>query len=206
MAIILPHGRPAIDIVKGSYERPDEPWGGLGDPEPRAQLEVAISAVDRVDFIGHPSMSWGGTAFAVGPDLLLTMSLGPLLRVGGKLYEFNDGQSAYVDFGHDPDSVQSLRVEIEEVIYVDHRWKVELVKAPLPDTMTPLALSVLNPDTLDSLGVVVFGYPSSDVRNDALLMQQPFRGTLGTERMLLGRVNGRKTWLGEGDRKALMHD
>jgi hypothetical protein len=146
MAIVLPRGRPAIDIVKGSYERPEEPWAHLGNPAPRTQLEAAISAVGRVDYIGHPSFSWGGTAFVVGPNLLMTSSLGPLLRADAEGYTFNDGQLAWVDFRHERYLAESLRFKIEKVIYVDPRWKVEMVSATLPDTITPLALSHLTPD------------------------------------------------------------
>ena len=150
MSIVLPHGRPAIDVVRGSYDPPEAPWSHLGDPEPRARLQAAIASVGRVDYVGHPTMSWGGTAFVVGPGLLMTQSLGLILQRDGEGYAFNAGQSAVVDFGHERWPSESLRVGIEEVIYVDPHWKVELVKATLPDTIIPLSLSVLNPDELEN--------------------------------------------------------
>src|SRR5688500_2535727 len=106
MAIVLPQGRPAIDVVEGSYERPEEPWAHLDDPEPRAHIEAAIAAVGRLEPGEQSDVPFLGTAFAVGPDLIVSFSAGLAHR------------AAVVDFGHEVVPVESVRVEIEEVLYV----------------------------------------------------------------------------------------
>ena len=84
MSIVIPYGRPVIDIVGGTYDAPDDPlWLHLGNPEIVRRLAPVIAAVGRVDYVGHPSLSWGGTAFVVGPGLLMTNCLGPVLESGG---------------------------------------------------------------------------------------------------------------------------
>ena len=81
-----------------------------------------------------------------------------------------------VDFGHEREPSQSLRVNIEEVVYVDPRWKIELVRATIPQTIAPLMLAVRNPDDVEDLEAVLIGYPGWDIRNEATLMQRLFRG------------------------------
>ena len=60
MAIILAHGRPAIEIVQDGFTRPEDPWAHLGDPDPRAVLQAAISAV--------VATSWWGTRASTGSE------------------------------------------------------------------------------------------------------------------------------------------
>ena len=133
----------------------------------------------------------------------MTQSLGLILQRDGEGYAFNAGQSAVVDFGHERWPSESLRVGIEEVIYVDPHWKVELVKATLPDTIIPLSLSVLNPDELENREVVLIGYPAWDARNETSLMLRILRGATEIKRMLPGRVHGRTAYSGK---EALAHD
>ena len=206
MAIVLPHGRPAIDIEKGSYARPENEWAYLGDPDPRARLEAAIAAVGRVDYVGHPHLQWDGTAFVVGKDLLMTPFL-ETMQLNGDRYAFKPGQSGVVDFGHERRAAKSLRVRLEEVVEVDSRWSVLLMRAALPDTITPLSLSTLDPEALGERDVVLLGYPAWDQRNDPALMQQVFRGVVDVKRMLPGRLRGRRPYpFKGGQRDALAHD
>ena len=192
MAIVLPQGRPAIDVVQGSYAAPEEPWAHLNDPEPRAHIEAAIAAVGRLEPGEGSDVPFLGTAFAVGPDLILSFSAGLAQR------------AAVVDFGHELVPVESLRVEIEEILYVEPRWKIEVLKASLPDAIVPLRLSVTDPDELADREVALIGYPSSDTRNDPALVQRIFGGVLDVKRLLPGRIRGLDEFP-EG-RPVLVHD
>jgi Trypsin-like peptidase domain len=207
MAIVLPHGRPAIDIVKGSYATPTDEWAHLGDPEPRARLEAAIASVGRVDYIGHPFITFDGSAFVVGKNLLLIPYIDTLQR-NGNPYTFKPGQSAAVDFGHEREPTDSLRVQIEEVIGFDTQFSVGLARATLPDTMTPLILSALDPDALGEREVALVGYPAFDQRNDTALMHRIFREVFEVKRLLPGRLRGSRpyTLSGKGEVTVLGHD
>jgi Trypsin-like peptidase domain len=201
MAIVLPQGRPAIDIADGSYERPDEPWAHLGDTEPRARLEASIGAVGRLEGAEGSRLPFLGTAFAVGPDLVLSLTFGMLTReedaVSGR-------ELPVLDFGHELLPRKSLRVDIEDVLYVNARWGVEVLRAQLPKTVQPLRLSVLDPETLTDREVVLLGYPSSDPRSDPALVQRIFRGVLDVKRLLPGRI--RAPDLVDDERRVLVHD
>ena len=197
MAIVLPQGRPAIDIVDGGYDRPDAPWAHLGDPGPRARLEAAIGAVGRLEQAQPSSTPFMGTAFAVASDRVLTFR--------ADLSHSDEPSPMVVDFGQELGSTEPVRVEIEDVLYVDERWGAAVMRATLPDAITPLRLSLLDWDELADREVVLFGYPASDtVRNDPALVQRIFRGVVDVKRMLPGRTRGREL---EGeDRAALVHD
>jgi Trypsin-like peptidase domain len=177
MAIVLPQGRPALDVTDGTYERPEEPWARLGDPGPRQRLEPAIAAVGRLSFSSGPDVGLWGTVFAVGPDLLMSCTAGP----GG-------GSSAVVDFGHGAAPGESMRVEVEELVYLDPRWHVVLYRAELPAAIEPLRLAAQQPAGLAGRDVVLLGYPSSGASNDPGLMRQIFRGALDVKRLLPGRI------------------
>jgi hypothetical protein len=190
LAIVLPSGRPAIDILDGRYERPEDPWAHLGDPEPRTRLEAAIAAVGRLESGEGSSVPFLGTAFAVGGDLLLGFT-------GGSA-------PAVIDFRRELGSAESVLAEIDEVVYVDARWGLSLLRGRLPDTVEPLRLSVLDPEELTGREVVLLGYPSSDPRNDPALVQRIFRGVLDVKRLLPGRIGGEDVW--NDGRPVLVHD
>jgi hypothetical protein len=190
LAIVLPSGRPAIDIVDGRYERPEEPWAHLGDPEPRARLEKAIAAVGRLESGEGSSVPFLGTAFAVGPDLLLCYT-GP-------------AAPAAIDFRRELGSAESVLAEIDKVVYADAQRGLSLLRARLPATVEPLRLSTLAAEELADREVVLLGYPSSDERNDPALVQRIFRGVLDVKRLLPGRIGGEGVW--NDGRPVLVHD
>ena len=108
-----------------------------------------------------------------------------------------------VDFGHEREPSQSLRVNIEEVVYVDPRWKIELVRATIPQTIAPLMLAVRNPDDVEDLEAVLIGYPGWDIRNEATLMQRLFRGATDIKRLLPGYLHQSTMFQ---DKPVLAHD
>ena len=164
-------------------------WAHLGNPDIRRRLEVAIRAVGRLDVVGDPTMNWLGTAFVVGPNILITGSLSLLKREGEKL-TFPSGVSLSVDFGHEllPDS--SLRIQVEEVVYVDPKRSIQFVRAKIPDSITPLTLSTLTPDGLSGRELALIGYPAKDARNDEAVMERIFRGVYDVKRLMPGKAIG----------------
>jgi Trypsin-like peptidase domain len=181
MAIVLPQGRPAIDVIDGTFERPEEPWAHLGDPAVRARLERAIAAVGRVRFSPDPDSAIWGTAFVVGPNLVLSSAGQPGADISG-----------VVDFRHELRPGDSVSVELREAVYVDSRQQLVLFRAELPANIEPLCLAAQPPATLAAREVVLLGYPAADARNDAAVLRQIFRGALGVKRVLPGRVRGQE--------------
>jgi V8-like Glu-specific endopeptidase len=202
MAIVLPLERPALTIENGSYARPPPPWEHLAEADSRARVEPAIAAVARVDAPEGSTLPYVGTAFVVGPDLLLTA----LLRNSGfESDTFDAGMAPIVDFGHEALGGESLRAEVEEVVCSVPEWNVELIRVNLSEAIEPLKLSVAPPEELVGRDVALIGYPSRDIRNDQLLMQRIFGGVFDAKRISPGRV--RENLGGElGPAGALIHD
>lgn len=200
MAIILPHGRPAIDVLAGSYSAPGEPWGHLDSPVVRGRLEPAIGAVGRIQLADDDRRGFFGTAFVVGPNLLLSMSFGDPRSTAA-------GARMVVDFGHELLPAASVRVDVTEVVRVDPQYHFELIRADLPATISPLRLSARPPAELVDRDVVLIGYPTVDSRNDAALLNRIFRGAMDVKRLLPGRSHGADTFSrGGGELEVLAHD
>jgi S1-C subfamily serine protease len=206
MSIILPLDRPAIDIVSGSYGQIGEPWSLLNEPANKTRLEAAIAAVGRVDFVGHPHIKWGGTAFVVGPDLIMTSLLSSLLlEQHDGSYSFIAGRSAFVDFGHERNATgDSPRILLEEVVYVDPLNQIELFRATLPKHFPSLKLSSSTYAQLQKTPVAVIGYPAWDGRVEPTLMQNLFGAVMDVKRLLPGWTLGRREY--SGSRDVLAHD
>ena len=71
-AIIIPDRRPAVDVINGTYQVQHTDWLDLNEDGPRGRIEAAFPSIGRVELPGHPTAPYGGTAFVIGPDLLMT--------------------------------------------------------------------------------------------------------------------------------------
>lgn len=185
MAVVLLHGRPAIDIIQGSFSRPEEPWAHLGDAGPRAALQKVIPGVGRY-------------AFVAGPGLLLTMFFDDMVRL-------RDGEGHFVDFGHEVIPTEPVRVPIDEVLYQDQQWKVDFLRANLPAEIEPLQLSVRPPEELIGREVALIGYPGLDPRNDPEVVKRLLRDLYDVKRLLPGRIVAYEPQLGH-EEPLLVHD
>lgn len=207
MAIINTAGRPAINIIQDAYTTPPGIWEArLGDVSIRNRLQAAISAVGRLDYVGEPNhIPFGGTAFVVGPDLLMSQSIRPVTQREGDTYYFRPGMSAMVDFKRELIPTESAYVKIEEVLYVDPRCGIELLRAKLPTNIAPLRLSVRHPQDLANRDVALIGYPARDSRSDPGLLEKIFAATYDVKRLLPGQLKGYEQYKGRNF-LALIHD
>ncbi len=172
MAIVLFDGRPAIQLVDGTFQTPRAPWAELGTPEVRARLEKAGASVGRLE-TDDSRFPFLGTAFAVGPNLAVTTAVPE--GSGALFLAFDEGE----------------RVPVAGRIPVTFGGaECLLLELTLPDGIEPLTISALTPDELTDRGVVVIGYPASDPRNDPAVVQRIFGGILGSKRLMPGRVTG----------------
>jgi len=211
MAIILKENRPAVDILGGTFERPAAPWSHLSEAPTRGRLEMAIAAVGRVDIIGSPSMSWLGTAFVVGPELLLASGLNLFLHKEGDRYIFNQGVSLVIDFGREKNQTQSYKAPVEEIVHFVQNWDIGLLRAKIPESVQPLILSTFGAEAYKGREAILIGYPAFDPRSDSVLIDTLFRREFDIKRLMPGRVlrvvDYRSGLASDGSkRRALEHD
>lgn len=193
MAIVLLQSRPAIDIVQDSFTRPEAPWEFLGDTEYRARLERAIRGVARMD-IQKSDIPFVGTAFCVGPDLVMTGRFGD---------EYLARTDLTFDFQAEIVPAHGPRFPAECVVLAHPYWDVSFVRVKLPSTVPQLALAIAPPPS--GRGIAVIGYPAQDRRNQPEQMNRILRNAFGVKRLLPGRAIGIENY-GFEERPALTHD
>jgi endonuclease I len=212
-AIVLPRGRPVIDVVDGGYPAPGAPWRHLDEAAHRAAIEPAIRSIGRIEIPEHPALPYAGTGFVVGDGLIMTnRHVAELFVLGLGLRElrFRPGlESVGVDFVREirhPEPSTFFRVE--RVLMVHPYWDMALLRvAGLAEPQRPLELEPLHPDDLQAREVVVIGYPARDPRNDLALQDRIFRRTYRVKRLQPGKARGaRRTRSFGHDVDALAHD
>jgi pimeloyl-ACP methyl ester carboxylesterase len=164
-AIVLPNQRPVIDVVADSFTPPMGPWEASLQ-EHRARLEAAIRVTGRVELVNHPSLPYGGTAFLIGPDLLLTsrhVAESFLAGVGTRDLNFYPGRSAFVDLRQEVLPSDPLTLKVVSGLLIHPYWDAALLRVTgVPAGREPLRLLASEPERLEGREVAVIGYPAFD--------------------------------------------
>lgn len=196
-AIVLTTGRPALDIVNGTYSPPRAPWAHLGQPSARRLIEAAIPAVGRVEVPGHPSIPYAGTGFVVGDGLLMTNRHVAEIFASGlgiRDLQFRSGlESSGVDFRRELGSAATEPFAIREIVMVHPYWDMALLRIEGLRNRVPLTLQADPPQDLLNQEVVVIGYPAEDPRNDHDLQQRIFGGRFQVKRLQPGTLTGARS-------------
>lgn len=210
-AIVLPNGlRPAFDIIKDSFEQLPSTWQRLNDR--RDVVKTIIRGVGRLELDGHPSQPYGGTAFVVGADAILTnrhVAEFFLSGVGDAGHvQFIPGRSAGLDFKQEVGSLESVRLKVLSPIVILDNWDAAVLRtSTLPDGVEPLRLAGASPVGLEGRLAAVIGYPAMDPRSDLVQQIQIFRSTFNKKRLMPGRLTGmRETTSYEQKVVAVAHD
>jgi V8-like Glu-specific endopeptidase len=193
-AIIIPDKRPAIDVVGGDYKVQHPLWTHLNEAAAKQTLRPALRAVGRVDLPGHPSIAYGGTAFVVGPGLLMTNRHVAQIFCSGtgrRGLAFTAGQQVAFDRGRERDGA-ALPLAVKHVAMVHPYWDMALLAVDgLPADIAPLRLSTADPKTHEGRDVVAIGYPAFDPRNNVAVQNQVFGGVYDVKRLMPGKLTGR---------------
>ncbi|MCI0699638.1 MAG: DNA/RNA non-specific endonuclease [Planctomycetia bacterium] len=197
-AIVLKQGRPVVFIRNGRYDPLPAPWTHLNDEPTRQRIQPLFASIGRVD-LPNSSVPYGGTAFVVGPGLLMTnRHVAALFTVGlgsrGLIFQSGD---AAVDFKREvgsPTGDRGARVDVTDVLMIHPYWDMALLRVTgLPDSHPMLRLSVQRPDDLVNRDVVVVGYPALDPRNDIALQNDLFQNTYEVKRLHPGKLRRRES-------------
>ncbi|PND27624.1 serine protease [Sinorhizobium sp. M4_45] len=192
-AIIIPDKRPAIDIQDGDYRITHELWRHFEhDLAVKQRLRDAIASIGRVELPEHPTLPYGGTAFVVGPDLMMTnrhvaeiFSIG----LGIRNLHFRPGAKAGADFLRERDRAGSMPVTVREVVMIHPYWDMAILRVEgLGKEQPPLGLSLKAIEEYEGEEIAVIGYPAFDPRNDAAVQRQVFNGVYNVKRLQPGKI------------------
>lgn len=208
-AIVLPHLRPVYNVISDTFDDPPKPWDDLKKHKPK--IETAIRAVGRVEVFGVPGLPYGGTAFVVGKNLLMTnRHVAELFiqGVGDKSLAFFPGRTAAVDFKKEILPSPPVMVKVKRARLVHPFWDAALLEVDrLPETQPVLKVAAKEPPKLKNRMVVVIGYPAMDPRNDVGLQVTIFGGIFERKRLQPGRARGYESVSSYGNAvEALTHD
>lgn len=196
-AIILPDIRPAIDIRNGSYADVTHPeWRRrLNDAATRQRVETAIRSVGRVELPGD-ARPYGGTAFVVGPGLLMTNRHVAALFTSGlgrKNLNFVTGRGARIDFARDPDGDETHQLSVRATEMIHPYWDMALLRVDGLDDAHP-ALRLLGPRADDYVDceLAVIGYPAFDPFGPRDVQDRVFNGRYEVKRLMPGKGRPRE--------------
>ncbi len=193
-AIIIPDKRPTVLIQGGDYHIDNATWKHIGSDAIRSVLKPAITAICRVEIPGHPSLPYAGTGFLVGDGLLMTnrhvaeiFSSG----LGRRGISLISDMQPKVDFLREAGNEEQNLFTVTDVVMVHPYWDMALLRiGGLPKGHGRLRLSLRAPQDMLDKDVVVIGYPASDPRSPADVMNQVFGSVFQVKRLQPGTIGG----------------
>lgn len=138
MSIVLRQGRPALLISNGTFDVPPTEWGDLGSH--REGLEKAIAAVGVLRVKGDPLLEWVGTAFLVGPGLVMTARhcAREFIRGSGDSnLQFREGREASVSFDADGALSPGVTWKVDSPVFLHPYFDAALLQLGSIDSVPP---------------------------------------------------------------------
>lgn len=195
-AIVLPRLRPVIDVIQNDFAITDPLWSHLASGAPAAHLRRAIPAVGRVELPGQ-SVPYAGTAFVVGPGLMMTnRHVAEIFAqgLGATGLSFLPGRQVAANMHREAGGVAAdddrLNLAVPRVRMIHPYWDMALIEVEGLGTVEPLTLSLESPDAFVGREVAVIGYPALDDRNDIDLQMRIFRRLFRVKRLQPGKATG----------------
>jgi len=197
-AIVLPRFRPALLIQNNSFAEPPAPWTHLGDDANRRRLELAFQSIGRVD-LTNASAPYAGTAFVVGPGLMMTnrhVAEAFAIGVGQTGLVFRPGRSANINFKHEEGGPSGIPLKIRRVRMIHPYWDMALLEVEGLDPQQPVL--TLEAQPFEELAerqtdIAVVGYPAFDPRNpDKNLQDEIFQKKYQVKRLQPGKLQPRQ--------------
>ncbi|MFI1397223.1 trypsin-like serine peptidase [Streptomyces sp. NPDC020681] len=220
-AIVLLEGRPAILVQNQDFASQAGDWAVLDGH--RAAIRESIARVGRVEVSGHASLDWVGTAFLVGPDVVMTnRHVAAEFALGdGAGWAFRQGMGARIDMAEEygapatdagpaADGVLAVdggpAFEIAEVLGIHEDVDMALLRVAPAAAGTalpaPLAVAADAPAELTGHPVYCVGYPAYDGRrNEPESMRRIFMDIYNVKRLQPGTTTEFRP-----ERTVVMHD
>lgn len=206
-AIVLPTGRPAWfvenDRIVGELT---EPWTTFEGTQ-RRTVERALPSIGCVELEGTRT-PYAGTAFVVGPGLLMTNRhvARVFARGAGYRAQFLPGCRANLELARERRRRSVGSYPISKVVMIHPYWDMALLAVEgLPAPV--LQLAPVSAGERIRRTVALVGYPNRDWRNPADAQARIFGEIYGVKRVLPGEILGRRPYVGDGRVvSALAHD
>ncbi|MFB6437129.1 trypsin-like serine peptidase [Streptomyces sp. NPDC056411] len=193
-AIVLLEGRPAILVQDHDFAPQQGDWAVLDGH--RAAIRESFARVGRVELTGHLSLDWLGTAFLVGPDVVLTNRhvAAEFTRGDGRGWTFQPGIAARVDMGEEYGGAPAdggPSFDVVEVLGIHQDVDLALLRVAPPAGAaalpTALAVAADGPADLPGRPVYCVGYPAYDGRrNEPESMRRIFMDVYNVKRLQPG--------------------
>ncbi len=195
-AIVLPKERPVVFVRNNTYPTPESPWTHFSGTGIKANIERAIPSIGRVELPSNLSIPYGGTAFVVGPNLLMTnRHVAELFAQGlGTSVTFRSGQDAAWDYVREYQIAveNTTTLTINKIVMIHPYWDMALlIVSGLKASQQPLRLATVDPREIDGHDVAVIGYPAKDGRSDLELQDRIFKRVYNVKRLQPGKLKTR---------------
>ncbi|MFE1172973.1 trypsin-like serine peptidase [Streptomyces sp. NPDC058773] len=208
-AIVLLEGRPAILVQNHDFAPQQGDWAVLDGH--RAAIRASLARVGRVELSGHLSLDWLGTAFLVGPDVVMTNRhvAAEFARGDRTGWTFQQGIGARLDMGEEYGGDAGgggPAYDVVEVLGIHEDVDLALLRVAPPAgggaLPAPLAVAADAPADLPGRPVYCVGYPAYDGRrNEPESMRRIFMDIYNVKRLQPGTTTELVP-----DRNVIKHD
>lgn len=210
-AIVLPYLRPVGDVVDNGFTLPDagEFADLLDEGTQRDHILKALPSVGCITVRGTSGPSLLGTAFAVGPGLVMTnrhVAQRFTKGLGRRDLVFNEALGPTLDPFREAGGGAGPVHAVTGVRMVHPYWDMALLEVP---DLTGPALTLADSEVKDAYvrRVAVVGYPAFDPRNARDVQMKMFRSVFGVKRVAPGFFAGfREVTSFKHTVNALLHD
>ncbi|MFI2213192.1 trypsin-like serine peptidase [Streptomyces sp. NPDC020141] len=194
-AVVLLEGRPALLVENQDFPPQEGDWAVLDGH--REAIRASIARVGRVVVSGHAGLDWLGTAFAVGPDVVMTNRhvAVEFARERDAGWIFRQGMGAGLNtaekYDGPPPPGTAGAYEVTDILGIHPDADLALLRiAPAGSgepTPTALAVAADAPADLPGRPVYCVGYPAYDGRrNEPAAMSRIFMDVYNVKRLQPG--------------------
>ncbi|QDU75054.1 Lipase (class 3) [Bremerella volcania] len=193
-AIVHKTKRPAINIMRDTYQEVPKDWKGvLDDQDVKNRLSKLIPSVGRIELPGDLLVPYGGTGFVVGKDLIMTnrhVAEIFTMGLGVRNLKFKPHRSSAINFRKELFQEEDLPdLAVQEVVMIHPYWDMALLRVVgLQEHHAPLPLAVVSPEDIVGHNIAVIGYPAQDDRNDLDLQNKIYGGVFNIKRLQPGKA------------------
>lgn len=198
--VVLQQGRPSLYVRGDSYEEPALDTWNERLANARQSIQRVLPSVGRVELRNHPTFDWNGTAWMIGPSVMVTNRHVAMLfaerRNSHFVFRANPSGriiKAAVDLKEEHGLPDERELTIREILHIEEDRSdcpdIAFIKVDIPDDglpLEPIPLATSEPDSQDLVAVI--GYPSFDPDELPSVARRIFEGVYAVKRLSPGMI------------------